>query len=551
MSDDAQPDWSRLPDDPRGFFALSHNFDRRELKTAYGRFIRRFKPEQHPAEFQKIRAAYEQLDLQLRYGATVDASVSAANADWRAVSTSSISSSESTTGTTPRAVFQQIHVRLQTETPEAIYQELAGLTHKTPYDYFALALLSDVVASASQGRFATWLIAGVAEYPRELALYYLLQRHFQGPIHTELLPKLLTQSARQLTELYFYPLTEKLWRQLLREQGFAVFHETLTRCLDFQPGIQIANRLTFYLQILRQAVWVADPAWITATTTYIEENFHQIPYQLGDEIDLLLALQNYASFRQEFIARHPFRAAMDVVLRSYFTEDEVTADQQMLACQMQILNDPMLAAAAFPDPDEPGLHAFYSLWAWLSRDAADRNFGEVPPQQFDRVWQSQAKSLVLRAEQLANWSRFGLKWSGLKLTYLGMMGFGILAIPTFMIMFAIAAALSFSNRSNEDLILGTTCVITFIVGLYLAFRWCKYVQRRWLAPLDVRMMSRSYTELWQPEVFGLVERSHLPVHFLVHLIRTSTLSITREHLIAFIERDYGLAVFSLAQRYSA
>ena len=63
-----EPDWSLLPHDPVRFFGLAEGFDRRELKRSYNQLIRRFKPEKHPQEFQRIRAAHEQLDSGIRYG---------------------------------------------------------------------------------------------------------------------------------------------------------------------------------------------------------------------------------------------------------------------------------------------------------------------------------------------------------------------------------------------------------------------------------------------------------------------------------------------------
>src|SRR5262245_31227110 len=65
---DEQPDWSLLPGDPFAFFGLNEAFEREDLRRSYGRLIKRFRPETHPQEFQRIRAAYEQLDTRLRYG---------------------------------------------------------------------------------------------------------------------------------------------------------------------------------------------------------------------------------------------------------------------------------------------------------------------------------------------------------------------------------------------------------------------------------------------------------------------------------------------------
>ncbi len=61
----SEPDWSLLPHSPRDFFGLSENFDRRDLKRAYGKLIRQYKPEHAPEEFRRIRVAYEALERNL------------------------------------------------------------------------------------------------------------------------------------------------------------------------------------------------------------------------------------------------------------------------------------------------------------------------------------------------------------------------------------------------------------------------------------------------------------------------------------------------------
>ena len=70
MTDTPTPDWNFLPQSPERFFCLNSGFESEELKRAYGAFVRQFKPDKFPNEFKKIRAAYEQLDRNLRYGRT-------------------------------------------------------------------------------------------------------------------------------------------------------------------------------------------------------------------------------------------------------------------------------------------------------------------------------------------------------------------------------------------------------------------------------------------------------------------------------------------------
>lgn len=68
MSDSETPQWDFLPHRPREFFELEVGFGRQELKRAYNKWLRLFKPDKFPKEFQQIRAAYEYLESGLRYG---------------------------------------------------------------------------------------------------------------------------------------------------------------------------------------------------------------------------------------------------------------------------------------------------------------------------------------------------------------------------------------------------------------------------------------------------------------------------------------------------
>lgn len=67
MSESSLPDDIRdWPADPAELLGLARNAGLRELRRAYSRLIRRFKPEHHPAEFRRIRDAYEALEPRAR-----------------------------------------------------------------------------------------------------------------------------------------------------------------------------------------------------------------------------------------------------------------------------------------------------------------------------------------------------------------------------------------------------------------------------------------------------------------------------------------------------
>ena len=62
-------------DDPIEFFELSGDFTAKDLKRAYTRKIKKYKPEKFPEEFKQIREAYEELEREMAYGNFADLSI--------------------------------------------------------------------------------------------------------------------------------------------------------------------------------------------------------------------------------------------------------------------------------------------------------------------------------------------------------------------------------------------------------------------------------------------------------------------------------------------
>ncbi len=60
-------DFHQWPSDPRSLFGLDSKASRRDLKRAYTRLIRQFKPEHSPDHFRRLREAFEQLDQQFEW----------------------------------------------------------------------------------------------------------------------------------------------------------------------------------------------------------------------------------------------------------------------------------------------------------------------------------------------------------------------------------------------------------------------------------------------------------------------------------------------------
>jgi hypothetical protein len=64
MADDLADDPENWPRDPYALLGVRPGIDARELRKKYNSLIRRFKPEQYPEQFRRIREAYDQVLLQ-------------------------------------------------------------------------------------------------------------------------------------------------------------------------------------------------------------------------------------------------------------------------------------------------------------------------------------------------------------------------------------------------------------------------------------------------------------------------------------------------------
>lgn len=68
MSDHVLPDDPRdWPQDPFELLGIAHTVDEKAIRRAYSQLIRRYKPEQSPAEFQKIRQAYDEARQRIQW----------------------------------------------------------------------------------------------------------------------------------------------------------------------------------------------------------------------------------------------------------------------------------------------------------------------------------------------------------------------------------------------------------------------------------------------------------------------------------------------------
>lgn len=554
MSVGGSPAWDYLPHDPQSFFGLSEDFDRKDLKRSYNRLLKQFKPEKHPTEFQRIREAYERLDQQLRYGrAELSPSSRTRQQDRWSDGGSSTRSSDRVSarrGTPPSTTRESatvpLHQRLATDSPKALYAELTELPDKRPYDFYALAVLSDTLENKTPTRFLKWILAGLREFPDEPALMRLLYCYLRGPVPERHLPALLQAVSGAVRDDWFYFLTEPLWDRLLRSAGFEAFQRTLRGCEAKLSGFEIARKLTFYVHILCSALWTAPSHWIAGAFELLEDNYHELPPQLEADVEFLFLLREYLAQRDEFLNGDLVRERMDEALFIYCTGDVRAGERSFVRCQVELaISGPSLLDAFTLEDDEPVLQVFVALWHLMLAEFAERaaENEEVVDHRTIKV-----RPLLRELEQRTDSSWLGRLWS---LSAHGYNSMRFLVFP------AVFCLLYFPVHALVDAGLWlviwflVSCVLSAFGGVWLNSKLAKTLWGRWC----LFMGRRCYEQIWRPELQQYMGRTFIPFPVLlerIHRIDGKNRDLVfPSWMLMYAQNDLALSLYASAQAYVA
>ncbi len=555
MMDDDKPtvDWSLLPHSPQAFFGVEDGFDRRDLKRQYNRLIRMYKPEQHPEEFQRIRAAYEQLDNGLRYGTSATgsfldgAAAGPAGAEfgayrWMTEVPDSEAGAQSRSVPAPKR--RTLLERVQSEPLPELYKQVAGKENKTPFEYYSLAILSDVMQTAKGEGFAEWILRGLRAHPGDLGLTALLAEYLRGPVPGGSLPALLVATAKVVPSERFFGMTEPAWRRMLKEHPFPAFRKTLERCVGHLKGLSIDGQIVFLIEIFKAAVWVADPDWVEESIHLINNNYERVPHHLQWDVDLIDILGRYVAGRPRFAEGPAVLQRIDRAVRDYFAEEQEAGDRSVLECQTSLAQDPQGVLEAFPSEGDEFLSNFYMLWNYLSADVAERHLDSGIERPNLDMWSTRGSALFSQIDRAIDGSMLGRRWGLMRNGYRLLVG-----VFYFVIIFFLTVILTMLTIELPG-VYGSLLVLTFAIGGGLLLsRWAHL---RWLYPrwerYAGRMEDQAYEKFGRPELIGFLQRSRFHFDELTSLLLQSTIS-TRSHAQETFNRcqqDFGLGVFALA-----
>jgi len=430
MSDEGEPRWHMLPRRPAEFFGLAGEYDLTDLKRRYNVFVRRFKPERHPSEFQRIRAAFEALQDALRYGGGGDdaevllgfgdavpplpqgpAPPTGGRMPWTSPPNTSIPSPGPSSDNENER--DRMPLWLNEAPPEVIFSELRRRTKKSPYDYYALAALSDV-SQEDPLSFALWLLAGLREraedgdlsdlsprgdmltgetgHPRHTGLSRLLREYFSRPLALETAEELVWLATKFIRGDWYYWITEPLWLRLLAEAPFERFRTLLARCESRLLDARSDYRASFYLRLLPPAIWKADDAWLRESLDWVEQTCRGARFRGDHPLRTIELLAAYREHRDQFVRTHAACARIDRALEDYYSLGPIESDRAVVECQHHLDALGLLLLDAIPQGNRICSRAVL-VWERVSEEVMDR-LGEPPV-----TWRE--RELALESQRLA------------------------------------------------------------------------------------------------------------------------------------------------------
>jgi hypothetical protein len=583
MTEPTDPLWHHLPHAPRRFFKLHADASREELKQAYSVLIRAFKPDKFPEEFKRIRAAYEQIDREMRYGMTDDSPIAPSisgdgtseqndastlpfafdvhsyaepphrmeqtTAPELATPSGEMSSRSMANGSqlSQRAAAYQ-HV--ESADPEAWYAELANQSLKTPYEYYVLAILSDVVASPTQS-FGAWIADGAAKHPTNSDLSGLLKGLLANPqLPPDEACELLLRLAKSTPPSAYYYLTESLWQRRVLTDPWETFETTLAACERALAGNHGAPRVAFSIAIMRRAMWRAPLEWLQARKRWIEESRIALHSQLEFDHELNCKLLGLREQHTTRLQQGQFGRRILESIHAFCEEGEWESATQICACQMEIATHPKEFLIEFdyrPEDSADWSHG----WQWISWLALSKLPTQEKPGENQWMVQTIAETMRGIDRRFPRSIERNVGLLNLLATFAYFASFLVGLI--FLIGLTTIAILTVSGVKNESYLFGTMGVLVGGVTLCI-WLWLR-LKKRWHAkitqPYIRKRVIRDYQSHWRLPLARSMQILLCPYHYYYGIVQHLAADERNvvgpsKWMVPLMPHDLGLMLYSAA-----
>ena len=567
--DDSAPEsspgnWQHLPHDPLAFFGLSADFERRDLKRAYGKLIRQFKPETHPKEFQLIRAAYERLESEQRYGQIRDNASRAADA-WSMQQTPGTASDFKSNNETRSDSTSQPQNRdpaiepapslldQAQDRPKQTFEWLKTKPSRTPQEYYVLAVLSDLLSRDEAHAFVRWILTGLKDHPSDAALQALAREYLAGEVTIGDVGKLLVATSKCVPDSRFYRVTEALWERWIRQDEFAKVLPVLNACQKNLRETDPRQRHAFHLRLLRVAIWKAPPEWTDRIIDQLEAAQADMDDWMHNELEFVTMLRDFLITSASFSGVSPGRAQMQDLIHAYCTGDGPDQLGQVTEILDQISRDANAMINAFPvDPDRDD-SATLLLTFQACAELEDTTYQEPDKEQEDRN-NRQAKSLI--EDLRGTLESVGGKINSVEFRYKWLFGGALCLVLTFFLIFLIGtlAILITDNDAAMSMSLISALIFGPIATVLLnkIYFFPRYFASRIERQRDAILLN-AYRDIWRQRIFRYVQSCGEPAN--AALARVEHQASYGEDanwvslVCSFCRIDIGLILFGRAQPF--
>ena len=547
-------DLSLLPTDPEAFFGLQDGYDRRDLKRAYGKAIRQYKPETHPAEFQSIREAYEGLEQALRYGQNQRQQRQAIQA-WENTSAADESAKEAFSlqpeQRAEKTSKQELSLReLALVDQHAAIKKFDSTVRKTPPDYYIAAILTDAIEGKSTQKYLAVLLEGFAAFPSDPGLSQLIAEYLRNETPDHLIAKTLQYTAKKIPEPAFYALTEPLWLRLLEGGAkFEAFRALLENCERQIRQTGLSAKDAFYLRLVRSAVWIAPPDWTTNVIQELESRSASMDEESQADLEFAVEIRNI--LRSEQSPRpHQVRMKLRHALKLACAESSHRSLRAILALLDEIARDTSGVQEAFPleqsKHDEGWVAAVYRLVSQLQPFIMEVDESVSPERQMEQT-DELLNDLTQSANALMNASKSAENWYRTVPLMVLTIGGGIFgAIP----IMAISMMISQSETSLLITALGIGVLVVALIVSFFTVIFPRYLKERMEKKSELDSL-RAYGENWRSRLFRYARSSSdsqetnlAKILFLSERTGRENLGYAVQY---FVSQDTGLQIYSILQ----
>jgi len=528
-----EPDWDLLRDDPCRFFGLDEaDFDRTDLKRAYNSWLRRYKPERAPEEFQRLRAAYETLDEELRYGSSLTR---------RSVPESR--------PVEPEPTAFDVAAELRERSAGEVLADLGQRAGTSARAHVQCALLAEELAVDD----SLALLRSLADAARATGGDRLIANWLHEACRDELSIEEAQKAVRILSDLvdemprgsvidpaWFDRATEPLWTRLIAELEFADFLELFDATSTRRRDASGFAHAVLLFRLVRRGLFRADEDWIDAQFVELEHIYHQLPGWYRDELDVFFWLDRYRADRADFLNGDPARDAVDRCVQAILRWDVREADRECfrLFANVRTHRDALFAAL----PAGQNFETVLSPILWYAGQLEDRHMRAVESDD-EQLVAERVRPFVEREEQIAQKS-----WEQPLMGYLNLLRY----IAWFATGTGVFALAWFAAQSS----IGLSAVGAIFFWSIFVWRQCyRFLTDRvdiWLVYPQRLLCLRLYRRRLRPATERFFESSRLDFSAVVHELRAEgrASGLARNILVGQVSGDWAMSLCALSHQFS-